>query len=455
MKKILSVLALIFCLSIASYAQVGIGINTPEPSAQLDVSSTERGFLPPRMTSAQRDLIAAPATGLLIFQTDNTAGYYYYNGTAWVNLGAMGAAGTNGTNGLNALIKTTTEAAGANCANGGTKIETGLDANSNGVLDAGEVNTSQTQYVCNGLSNSVTPNQQINGPGNFTSVSGIQVPSFLKYFGDCSGGNKVCVNNEVLSNNSNFCNLTIPLGITAKVNPAVRTVLYVKDTLFLLGTINGSGQNTSVSTTNLTTNHVGATASHYNLASCSSGTDYVIGTGNSSFTLTWSANQNPSTYYQQFDGNISKSPGNGVCQIGCSSYNASASNGQDLSSQDLLQLIHFGSNISGGNGIATASGSGSCQTIALGGQGGAGLYIIAKNIVFSGSIILNGGNGTHVQAPCQSAYQSASAGGGAGSCVISTNNVITQTGVFQSIGGNAGFTGCSKKGGNGSMIIIQ
>jgi hypothetical protein len=369
--------------------------------------------------------------------------------------GAIGAAGTNGTNGLNALIKTTTEAAGANCANGGTKIETGLDANGNGVLDAGEVNSSQTKYVCNGLSNSVTPNQQINGSGNFTSVSGIQVPSFLKYFGDCSNGTKVCVNNELLANNSKFCNLKIPLGVTAKVNPAVRTVIYVKDTLFLLGTINGSGQNTSVSATNLTTNHIGASASHYNLADCSGGSDYVLGTGNSTFTLTWTANQNPSTYYQQFDGNISKQPGIGVCQIGCSSYNGGASNGQDLTSQDLLQLIHFGSNISGGNGIATASGSGSCQTIALGGQGGAGLYIIAKNIVFSGSIILNGGNGTYVQAPCQPAYQSASAGGGAGSCVISTNNVITQIGVFQSVGGNAGLTSCGKKGGNGSMIIIQ
>jgi hypothetical protein len=369
--------------------------------------------------------------------------------------GPAGASGTNGTNGLNALIKTTTEPSGANCANGGTKLETGLDVNSNGVLDAGEVNLSQTKYVCNGLSNSVTPNQQINGPGNFTSVSGIQVPSFLKYFGDCSGGNKVCINNEVLTNNSKFCNLTIPLGITAKVNPAVRTVIYVKDTLFLLGTINGSGQNTSVSTTNLTTNHVGASASHYNVASCSSGTDFAIGSGNSSFTLTWTANQNPSTYYQQFDGSISKQPGIGLCQIGCDSYNGSASNGQDLTSQDLLQLIHFGANISGGNGMATASGSGSCQVIAYGGQGGSGLYIIAKNIVFSGSIILNGGNGAYVQSPCQPAYQSASAGGGAGSCVISTNNVITQTGVFQSTGGNAGFTACGKKGGNGSMIIIQ
>jgi hypothetical protein len=74
-----------------SMAQVGIGTNTPAPSAQLDVTSTERGFLPPRMTTAQRDLIASPATGLLVFQTDNTAGYYFYDGTAWVGLVASSA----------------------------------------------------------------------------------------------------------------------------------------------------------------------------------------------------------------------------------------------------------------------------------------------------------------------------------------------------------------------------
>jgi len=65
--------------------------------------------------------------------------------------GPQGGAGPNGTNGLNALIKTTAEPAGSNCANGGTKIETGLDANSNGVLDASEANASQTQFVCNGV----------------------------------------------------------------------------------------------------------------------------------------------------------------------------------------------------------------------------------------------------------------------------------------------------------------
>ena len=66
--------------------------------------------------------------------------------------GIQGLPGTTGQNGLNALIKTTSEAAGANCANGGTKIETGLDANGNGLLDGGEVIISLTRFVCNGSS---------------------------------------------------------------------------------------------------------------------------------------------------------------------------------------------------------------------------------------------------------------------------------------------------------------
>ncbi len=81
-----------------SLAQVGIGTNTPAPSAQLDVTSTEKGFLPPRMTTAQRDLIATPATGLLIFQTDNTAGYYFYDGTAWVGLVASSSTSSSSNN---------------------------------------------------------------------------------------------------------------------------------------------------------------------------------------------------------------------------------------------------------------------------------------------------------------------------------------------------------------------
>jgi collagen type I/II/III/V/XI/XXIV/XXVII alpha len=64
--------------------------------------------------------------------------------------GIQGVAGTNGTNGVTALVKTTAEAVGVNCTYGGTKVETGLDANNNGILDSGEINGSQTTYVCNG-----------------------------------------------------------------------------------------------------------------------------------------------------------------------------------------------------------------------------------------------------------------------------------------------------------------
>ena len=68
-----------------SYAQVGINTDGSQPdnSAMLDVKSTDKGILIPRMTIAQRDAIASPANGLMIYQTDGTAGFYYYDGTNW------------------------------------------------------------------------------------------------------------------------------------------------------------------------------------------------------------------------------------------------------------------------------------------------------------------------------------------------------------------------------------
>jgi hypothetical protein len=87
--------------------------------------------------------------------------------------GVQGIQGIAGTNGLNALIKTTIEAAGSNCTNGGTKIETGLDANANGVLENSEVNTSQTQYVCNAVGVSVASSH---GTWSNTTSSFFTVP---------------------------------------------------------------------------------------------------------------------------------------------------------------------------------------------------------------------------------------------------------------------------------------
>lgn len=65
-----------------STAGVSIGGTNPDNSAKLDVSSTTMGFLPPRMTTTQRDAISTPATGLMVYNT-TTNKLNFYNGTTW------------------------------------------------------------------------------------------------------------------------------------------------------------------------------------------------------------------------------------------------------------------------------------------------------------------------------------------------------------------------------------
>ena len=85
--------ALFAVLAFVANAQVGIGTISPDASAQLDITATNKGLLIPRMTLVERGLIASPATGLLIFQTDSTPGFYYYNGSAWVPLTSSASGG--------------------------------------------------------------------------------------------------------------------------------------------------------------------------------------------------------------------------------------------------------------------------------------------------------------------------------------------------------------------------
>src|ERR1700754_3432538 len=58
--------------SLAQSVAINADSSLPDPSAILDLKSTGKGFLIPRMTLAQRNAIAVPAIGLLIYQTDNT-----------------------------------------------------------------------------------------------------------------------------------------------------------------------------------------------------------------------------------------------------------------------------------------------------------------------------------------------------------------------------------------------
>jgi hypothetical protein len=83
MKKIILTLSLITFLGLSNAAaQVGIGTNTPNASAVLELQSTDKGFLPPRMTIAQRDGIVTPVEGLTIYNTDNNC-LEFFDGTDW------------------------------------------------------------------------------------------------------------------------------------------------------------------------------------------------------------------------------------------------------------------------------------------------------------------------------------------------------------------------------------
>jgi len=71
---------------------IGIGVTSPNPSALLTLNSTTKGFLPPRMTEGQRDAIASPATGLVVYNTDDNA-LNYWDGDSWEAVGTGAGVG--------------------------------------------------------------------------------------------------------------------------------------------------------------------------------------------------------------------------------------------------------------------------------------------------------------------------------------------------------------------------
>jgi hypothetical protein len=102
MKKITLITLMLF--TAFGYAQVGINTNTPDASSALEIESTTAGILIPRMTETQRDAIVSPASGLLIYQTNQEFGFYFYNGTLWTKIdgvaGPQGPAGADGVDGV-------------------------------------------------------------------------------------------------------------------------------------------------------------------------------------------------------------------------------------------------------------------------------------------------------------------------------------------------------------------
>ena len=80
-KTIFRVLFLLLVVCNRLNAQTAIGTSSPNASAKLEISATDKGLLIPRMTANQRGNIASPANGLLVYQTDGVSGFYVNTGT--------------------------------------------------------------------------------------------------------------------------------------------------------------------------------------------------------------------------------------------------------------------------------------------------------------------------------------------------------------------------------------
>lgn len=96
-KHSLSIIVMV-TMMLASYTvKAQVAINTDgsvaDSSAILDVKSDTTGLLIPRMTQKQRDAISNPATGLLVYQTTELVGYYYFTGSDWIGLMNIGSGG--------------------------------------------------------------------------------------------------------------------------------------------------------------------------------------------------------------------------------------------------------------------------------------------------------------------------------------------------------------------------
>lgn len=141
----LKISALVFCcVSLVACGSGGGGDTTPAAVSVLEASTAVKQQALPIGS------IACPNGGiqLQIGIDQNGNGSLDVSEVNRTENVCNGENGVNGSPGLTALVLTSTEAAGANCSNGGKKVQFGLDANVNGILDASEV--TDTSYVCNG-----------------------------------------------------------------------------------------------------------------------------------------------------------------------------------------------------------------------------------------------------------------------------------------------------------------
>ena len=143
----------------ANAQSVGIAATTitPDPSSLLEMRSTDKGLLIPRLTTTQRDAITTPATGLMIYNS-TTNSFNFYNGSTWIVVAAT-------SNVVNSVTGTSNRISIA-----GTSSAPTVDISSNYV---GQTSITTLGTIATGTWNGSLISSAFGGTGNgFTKFSG-------------------------------------------------------------------------------------------------------------------------------------------------------------------------------------------------------------------------------------------------------------------------------------------
>lgn len=212
------ILFLLFTISIGYVnSQVGVGTTTPDASSVLEVQSTTQGMLTPRMTNSQRTSISTPATGLIVYQTDGIAGFYYYTGSTWVVLinGSDALPAVNGSAVTN-LNATNVTSGTLSISNGGTGATTASGARVS--LGLGSLATESTVSGSEISDGTITGNDVANNSISVNKISATGTASSSTYLrGDgswssVSGGSYSINNNTGISVNIALTNSVVDVS---------------------------------------------------------------------------------------------------------------------------------------------------------------------------------------------------------------------------------------------------
>ncbi|AEW00553.1 hypothetical protein A4D02_24795 [Niastella koreensis] len=274
LKTIKALLFFALCLLFMYTATAqGVAVNTdgsvPDATALLDVKSSTKGLLIPRMTSIQRTGIATPATGLIVFDTD-TNNFWYFNGTAWMKLETAGnnwsVTGNSATNTATNFIGTTDDVplllkvnnrvAGYIISTTATATNNitswgylALDQNTTGKKNVAVGNQSLTANTT-GLNNTALGYQSLMASTTTNSSTALGCQALAKNNGD---GNTAVGAQALFANTLGFNNVAIGFGAMPSSTGSTSCTALGSNTLSALtiGSYNtavGSGANVSAGT---------------------------------------------------------------------------------------------------------------------------------------------------------------------------------------------------------------